>query len=444
MSPSATRSARLAYSALLRVIAPAYVARLWWRGRAEPLYREAIGERFGRYAGDPSAGWLWVHAVSLGETRAAAALIDALRQRRPGLRLLLTHGTATGREAGRALLRPGDRQTWLPYDAPSVVRRFLLHFRPAVGVLMETEVWPNLLAAADAFDVPMVLANARLSERSQRRGRRFEALLRPAAQSVALVLAQSEADAARLSAAGARNVVVSGNLKFDMTPIPAQVERGKAWRRAFGRPVVLAAVTREGEEAPLIAAWSARPPPRPLLLVVPRHPQRFDEVAGLLQGAGLRFARRSEWRDGAGPDARDLDALLGDSMGEMALYYGAADVALLGGSFAPLGGQNLIEAAACGCPVVMGPHTFNFAQAADLALAAGAALRVADIDAGIAAALDLLGGPRQAEMAACAVRFAAQHRGAAARMADRIVALLDVDRDAGAADVGTRATTSAA
>jgi 3-deoxy-D-manno-octulosonic-acid transferase len=444
MSPGATRSARLAYSALLRVIAPAYVARLWWRGRAEPLYREAIGERFGRYAGDPSAGWLWVHAVSLGETRAAAALIDALRQRRPGLRLLLTHGTAPGRVAGRALLRDGDRQTWLPYDSPSVVRRFLLHFRPAVGVLMETEVWPNLLAAADALDVPMVLANGRLSERSQRRGRRFEVLLRPAAQSVALVLAQSEADAARLSAAGARNVVVSGNLKFDMTPIPAQVERGKAWRRALDRPVVLAAVTREGEEAPLIAARSARPLPRTLLHVVPRHPQRFDEVASLLQGAGLRFARRSDWRDGAGPEARDLDALLGDSMGEMALYYGAADVALLGGSFAALGGQNLIEAAACGCPVVMGPHTFNFAQAAELALAAGAALRVTDIEAGIAAALDLLDGPRQAEMAARAVRFAAQHRGAAARMADRIVALLDVDRHAEAADRSARSATRAA
>jgi len=444
MSPGATRSARLAYSALLRVIAPAYVARLWWRGRAEPLYREAIGERFGRYRGDASAGWLWVHAVSLGETRAAGALIEALRQRRPDLRLLLTHGTATGREAGRALLRAGDRQTWLPYDSPSVVRRFMVHFRPAVGVLMETEIWPNLLAAADALDVPMVLANARLSERSQRRGRRFEALMRPAAQSVALVLAQSEADAARLSAAGARNVVVSGNLKFDMTPIPAQVERGKAWRRALGRPVVLAAVTREGEEAALIAAWTARPAPRPLLLVVPRHPQRFDEVAGLLQSAGLGCARRSEWRDGAGPEARGLHALLGDSMGEMALYYGAADVALLGGSFAPLGGQNLIEAAACGCPVVMGPHTFNFAQAAELALSAGAAVRVPDIEAGIAAALELLDGPRQAEMAARAVRFAAQHRGAAARMADRIVALLDVDGDAAAADGTRRSTTPAA
>jgi len=189
--------------------------------------------------------------------------------------------------------------------------------------------------------------------------------------------------------------------------------------------VVLAAVTREGEEAALVAAWTKRPSPRPLLLVVPRHPQRFDEVAGLLQDAGLRFARRSEWRDGQGPNAGELDAVLGDSMGEMALYYGAADVALLGGSFAPLGGQNLIEAAACGCPVVMGPHTFNFAQAAELALAAGAALRVADIEAGISEALALLDGPRQAAMARRALRFAAQHRGAAARMADRIVALLD-------------------
>jgi len=444
LNPNASRSARLAYSALLRVIAPAYLARLWWRGRAEPLYREAIGERFGRYHGTPSTGWLWVHAVSLGETRAAVALIEAVRQRRPDLRLLLTHGTATGREAGRALLRDGDRQTWLPYDSPSAVRRFLVHFRPAVGVLMETEVWPNLLAAADALAVPMVLANARLSERSQRRGRRFEALMRPAAQSVALVLAQSEADAARLSAAGARHVVVSGNLKFDMAPIPAQVERGKAWRRALGRPVVLAAVTREGEEAALVAAWAARPSPRPLLLVVPRHPQRFDEVAGLLQGAGLSFARRSEWHDVPAPGAHRLDAWLGDSMGEMALYYGAADVALLGGSFAPLGGQNLIEAAACGCPVVMGPHTFNFAQAAELALAAGAALRVADIDAAIAEALALLDGTRQAEMAAQALRFAAQHRGAAARMADRIAALLEVDGDAAPAQGDFRSAAPAA
>ena len=430
----AARAAGFAYSTLLHAVVPAYLLRLWWRGRAEPLYREAIAERFGRYPDAPSNGWLWIHAVSLGETRAAAALVDALRVRQPDLRLLLTHGTATGRAAGRTLLRDGDRQTWLPVDAPAAVRRFLAHFRPALGVLMETEVWPNLLAAAQTLDVPMVLANARLSERSQRRGRRFDALMRPAAQRIALVLAQTEADATRLRAAGARAVVVSGNLKFDMAPNPQQVERGRSWRQALGRPLVLAAVTREGEEEALIAAWIARPAPRPLLLIVPRHPQRFDEVAGLLRAARLTFLRRSAWSEALPVDARGVDAWLGDSMGEMALYYGAAQVALLGGSFAPLGGQNLIEAAACGCPVVMGPHTFNFAQAAELAVEAGAALRVADVEAGVAEALALLDGPRQRAMAEAALGFAAQHRGAAARMADRLVGLLDAARASGSAN----------
>jgi 3-deoxy-D-manno-octulosonic-acid transferase len=441
--PLVSRGAGIAYSALLRLAAPIYLARLWWRGRAEPLYRAAIGERFGRYDDAASTGWLWIHAVSLGETRAAGALIDALRVRRPQLRLLLTHGTATGREAGRTLLREGDRQTWLPYDAPAAVRRFLEHFRPAVGVLMETEVWPNLLAAARTLGVPMVLANARLSEKSARRGRRFEALMRPAAHSIALVLAQSDADATRLRAAGGRDVLVSGNLKFDMTPNTAQRERGAVWREALGRPVVLGAVTREGEEEALIAAWIEHPAPRPLLLVVPRHPQRFDEVASLLRAARLTFLRRSAWADTVPADARAVDAWLGDSMGEMALYYGLAQVALLGGSFAPLGGQNLIEAAACGCPVVMGRHTFNFAQAAELSVAAGAALRVPDIGTGVREALGLLDSPRQCEMTAAALRFAAQHRGAAGRMADRIAALLDASGAGGGAGAIRPATPAA-
>ena len=419
-----SRGAGIAYSALLRLAAPIYLARLWWRGRAEPLYRAAIGERFGRYDDAASTGWLWIHAVSLGETRAAGALIDALRVRRPQLRLLLTHGTATGREAGRTLLREGDRQTWLPYDAPAAVHRFLEHFRPAVGVLMETEVWPNLLAAARTLGVPMVLANARLSEKSARRGRRFEALMRPAAHSIALVLAQSDADATRLRAAGGRDVLVSGNLKFDMTPNTAQRERGAVWREALGRPVVLGAVTREGEEEALIAAWIEHPAPRPLLLVVPRHPQRFDDVAREVLAAGLALERRSAWSGDPPPQTGGADVWLGDSMGEMALYYALAKVALLGGSFEPLGGQNLIEAAACGCPIVMGPHTFNFAQAAELALAAGAARRVADIDAGIGVALEIARGPNAATMSRAAVAFAAEHRGAAARTAERIVACL--------------------
>ncbi|MEO6031355.1 MAG: 3-deoxy-D-manno-octulosonic acid transferase [Burkholderiaceae bacterium] len=400
MRPVSTRLARGAYSLLLRLLQPVFLVRLWWRGRSEPTYREAIGERLGAYGtggeAPASSGWIWVHAVSLGETRAAAALIDALRLARPGMKLLLTHGTATGREAGTELLRAGDLQVWQPYDTPQAVARFFACFRPAIGVLMETEVWPNLLHGAQVNAVPMVLANARLSERSQRKGQRMEALLRPAVASLALALAQTEDDAQRLRAAGASDVVVAGNLKFDMTPDDAQLARGALWRRGLGRDVLLAAVTREGEEALLLEAWARQPTPaqgRPLLLIVPRHPPRFDEVAAQVQAAGLTLARRSTWDDSPPAEALDADVWLGDSMREMALYYTLAQVALLGGSFAPLGGQNLIEAAACGCPIVMGPHTFNFTEAAELALAAGAALRVADIDGALQEALALLDAP---------------------------------------------------
>ena len=269
-----------------------------------------------------------------------------------------------------------------------------------------------------------MLANARLSEKSRRRGERFDAILRPAVEALSLVLAQSEADAQRLRSAGAREVRVCGNLKYDLAPDAALLERGQAWRAALARPVLLFAVSREGEEAPLLGAWArlrstlAAPP---LLVIVPRHPQRFDEVAALMRASGLNIARRSDWGEVPGAAALAADAWLGDSMREMPLYYGLAQVALLGGSFAPLGGQNLIEAAACGCPVVMGPHTFNFAEAAVLAEAAGAALRVEGIEAGLAQALALLGdAQRLADAGERCRSFAAEHRGAAQRMADQV------------------------
>ena len=414
--------ARGLYSLLLRLLQPAYALRLWLRGRAEPLYRVRIGERFGFYPEATSDGWVWVHAVSLGETRAAAALVEALRVERPGMRLLLTHGTATGRDAGRELLRAGDRQTWLPYDTPGATRRFFARFRPAIGVLMETEVWPNLLLAAQAAHVPMVLANARLSAKSFARGRRFNAVLRPAIDSIALVLAQTEDDAQRIRASGARRVEVAGNLKYDLTPDAAQLAQGAAWQ-ALLRPrgVVLAAITREGEEAMLLEAWQRTPRGDALLVIVPRHPQRFDEVANRVRAAGLTLARRSAWQDTPPADALRADVWLGDSMREMALYYATAQVALLGGSFAPLGGHNLIEAAACACPLLMGPSTFNFSEAAALSLAAGASLRVADMAAAVDAADELLRAPdRLAGLSRHALAFAAEHRGAAARMARRI------------------------
>ncbi|MDZ7592397.1 MAG: lipid IV(A) 3-deoxy-D-manno-octulosonic acid transferase [Rubrivivax sp.] len=413
-----------AYSTLLRLATPLYLARLWWRGRREPAYRWAWRERLGGVDIEPPPGRLWLHAVSLGETRAATALIDALRRRRPGLRLLLTHGTATGREAGAALRREGDAQVWLPYDTPGAVRRFLRHHRPVAGVIMETEVWPNLLHASFKAGLPLVLANARLSERSLAKGERLGALMRPAAARFTCVLAQTADDARRLRDAGAGSVQVVGNLKFDVTPAPQQLARGRLWRHSLGRPVVLAASTREGEEPPLLQAWKALRGPRPLLLLVPRHPQRFDEVGAMVAAAGLHGLRRSAWTDAPPPGAGGVDVWLGDSLGEMPLYYALADVALLGGSFAPLGGQNLIEAAACGCPLLMGPHTFNFAQAAEDALAAGAAQRVEDIGSGVRRAADLAGDPARECLSRQALEFAARHRGAAERMAEAIVALL--------------------
>ncbi|TAK75308.1 MAG: 3-deoxy-D-manno-octulosonic acid transferase [Aquabacterium sp.] len=423
--------ARLAYSEALRAGWPFYLARLWWRGRRESGYRAALGERAGFYGDAASQGWIWVHAVSLGETRAASTLVDALRARIPGMRLLLTHGTATGREAGAALLRGGDRQAWLPFDTPGAVHRFLKHFRPRLGVLMETEVWPNLLHHAAKQGVPVVLANARLSEKSLRRGQKLSLLLEPAARSLHAGLAQTEDDAQRLRSMGTPRVQVCGNLKFDMQPAPELLARGSAWRAAAHRPLVMAAASREGEEAALLRAWreaqaaggavaGAR------LLVVPRHPQRFDEVADEIRRAGYALSRRSAWGEaGPGGDALQADVWLGDSLGEMPAYYAAADLALLGGSFEKLGGQNLIEAAACGCPLLMGPHTFNFADAAELSLQAGAALRVDGLPQAVARAGELLADPRRLQAMAGAARgFGARHRGAAARMADVLAGML--------------------
>lgn len=406
------------YATALRLLTPFYLLRLWRRGAKEAPYRHALGERLGLYKAAAQPGRLWIHAVSLGETRAASALIDALRARDPALRVLLTHSTATGHEAGQALLGKGDAQTWLPYDTPGAVRRFLRHWQPRVGVLMETEVWPTLQREAEKAGLPMVLANARLSEKSLRQGQRLAALMQPAARRMTLALAQTEADAERIRTMGTARVEVAGNLKYDIAIDPALIARGQVWAALLGRPVLMLAVSREGEEKALLDEWILHPSPRPLLAIVPRHPQRFDEIASLIEAAGLTLARRSNWGDEPPEQALAADVWLGDSMREMPLYYGLAGVALLGGSFEPLGGQNLIEAAACGCPVLAGPHTFNFAEATELAVAAGAALRCADLSEAVARGLALCDDvASRRDMAARAQFFSRAHQGAAARMA---------------------------
>jgi 3-deoxy-D-manno-octulosonic-acid transferase len=415
------------YSQTLRLLTPAYLLRLWWKGRKEPVYRKRLGERLGRYAFKPRrdrGGVVWVHAVSLGETRAAGPLIKALRRELPELRLLLTCSTATGVHAGLELLEHEDDQAWLPYDTPGAVRRFLKRYRPAVGVIMETEVWPNLMARAQEMQIPMVLANARLSVKSQRRGRRFARLLVPALAAFTRVLAQTARDAQRFRELGARAVEVCGNTKFDLTPPPKLLVRGHEWRARINRHVVLMASSREGEEESLFDEWRALPEPRPLLLVVPRHAPRFDDVAAMAQQAGFSIARRSAWSEEPPRETASADVWIGDSMHEMPLYYALADVALLGGSFAPLGGQNLIEAAACGCPLLMGQHTFNFEEAAQLAIESGAAARMKDMASAVRRAAALVDEPGRNEWVEQALSFSISHRGANERMAQRIVMLM--------------------
>jgi 3-deoxy-D-manno-octulosonic-acid transferase len=419
--------ARWLYSQILRLLTPVYLARLWWKGRKEPVYRKHLGERLGRYEHKlrrGRGGVVWVHAVSLGETRAAGPLIQALRRELPEMRLLLTCSTATGVQAGLELLEHEDDQVWFPYDTPGAVRRFLKRYRPAVGVIMETEIWPNMMARAQHLQIPMVLANARLSVKSQRRGRRFARLMLPALNAFTRVLAQTARDAQRFREFGAKAVEVCGNTKFDLTPPPKLLVRGHEWRAKLGRPVVLMASSREGEEESLFDAWREVAAPRPLLVVVPRHKPRFDEVAQMSVAAGFATVRRSAWTDELPPEALAAEVWIGDSMGELPLYYALADVALLGGSFAPLGGQNLIEAAACGCPLLMGQHTFNFEEASQLAIEAGAAARMKDMGSAVRQAVVLVDDPRRNEWVEQALSFGIAHRGANERMAQRVAMLL--------------------
>jgi 3-deoxy-D-manno-octulosonic-acid transferase len=419
---------RSVYSLFMTLAQPLLRRKLARRAVAEPGYAVAVEERFGHYSAPAGSGYVWIHAVSLGETRTAAILLKELRHQMPGMRLLLTHGTATGRAEGMRLLQPGDVQVWQPWDTPAAVARFLAHFQPRIGVLMETEVWPNLVAGCQQAGVPLVLANARLSDKSLKKALRLAWLARPAYAALTAAYAQTDGDAQRLRQLGAKVDGVFGNLKFDATPDQTLLAQGRRWRETHGRPVVMLASSREGEEQQFLEVLRSNGPQvlfnrtsvamnsiavdagiSVQWLIVPRHPQRFDAVAALIRDAGFTVSRRSMWSDG--PPAGDVDAdtvWLGDSLGEMPLYYALADVALLGGSFVPVGGQNLIEAAACGCPVVMGPSTFNFAEPADQAEALGAAVRVEGIRQGVAIANALVGNvPRLVAIRrACTVFFA--------------------------------------
>ncbi|HET9114391.1 MAG TPA: lipid IV(A) 3-deoxy-D-manno-octulosonic acid transferase [Burkholderiales bacterium] len=411
-------SARLVYAVILLLALPYLLLHLAVRGWRQRAYWQHLGERFGRYRQQAVKPVIWLHAVSVGETRAAAPLIEALQAHYPDYRILLTHTTPTGRATGKQLFGESVWRVYLPYDYPFAVKRFVRHFKPALGMLMETEIWPNLILTCRRERVPLMLVNARMSLQSARRYRWLAVVTEQSLSALSAIAAQTEADAECLRQLGGRRISIMGNLKFDSTPPLAQIQLGEQWRAVFGgRPVWLAASTRAGEEALVLEAWRQLQPSNALLIIVPRHPQRFDEVAKLLELAAIPYQRRSSGE----PVASATQVWLGDSMGELFAYYRAAQVALIGGSLLPLGGQNLIEAAAVGCPVILGPYMWNFAEASRAATASGAALQIGAAEELAGAVSGLLGDPaRRAAMSAAAIEFSRAHRGAT----DRLLALV--------------------
>lgn len=375
---------RFLYTLLLYCILPFTPLKLWWRGIRQPEYRQHWAERYGFYQLNTNKPIIWLHCVSVGETHAAAPLIKSLQQRYPKHQILLTHTTPTGRAASEKLFGADVLRVYLPYDVPDAVYRFLRHFKPQIGMLMETELWFNLIAACRAKQIPLFLVNARLSEKSAKAYAKVSNLTKQGLRNLTSIAAQTEDDAARFIALGAENIETLGNLKFDVSPPNNAQALGEKLRILLGenRPVLLAASTREGEEAFIIKAVKQLNIPNLLTLIVPRHPQRFDEVASLLKLQGLNYVKRSSLNS---PLSKEIEVVLGDTMGEMFTYYAACDVALIGGSLLPFGGQNLIEACAMHKPVILGQHTYNFKWAAEQAVEQGAAMRLElnNLDTGI-------------------------------------------------------------
>ena len=421
---------RFFYTIGVLCLLPWAVLHLLWRARHQPEYLKHWGERFGVFTAVSPTPTLWIHAVSVGETRAAQPVVAALRQRFPAHRIVFTHMTPTGRDTSVALFGDAVDRVYLPYDTPWAVKSFLRHVQPEFGLIMETELWPNLIAACREQNVPLHLVNARLSERSAKRYALFPQLTAGALTNLAGVCAQSTADAERLEKLGARNVLVTGNVKFDIEVADSQLALGQALRTRCGdRAVWLAASTREGEEALLLDAWQhlggRNTASSALLVIVPRHPQRFEEVAKFAHSKGFTVQRRSE--DCVVP--ADTQVLVGDSMGEMFAYYAMADVAFVGGSLLDFGSQNLIEPCAIGTPVLVGPSTRNFAEAARDAIACGAARSITNADQLVAEVCRLLADqPARLNMSTAGREFATRHRGATERTLNAVLSLNSAGR----------------
>jgi 3-deoxy-D-manno-octulosonic-acid transferase len=417
---------RALYSLLVRLLLPCILLRLWWQGLGKRELLRDWQHRLGLVPRSPQPV-IWVHAVSVGETIAAAPLVEALLARHPEQPILLTAMTATGRERARALFGQRVRYAYSPWDSPGSVRRFLDRVRPRALVIMETELWPNMIAQSRARGVPVALVNARLSERSARGYRKVAALVRPLLQDLAWIAAQAPEDAHRFLALGAPEdrVAVTGTVKYDIAVQPALREAAAALRAQLGeqRPVWVAGSTHPGESELLLAAQQRLLASHPdaLLILVPRHPERFDQVAALVEGAGLRLARRSR-----GEDAQTAGVYLGDSMGELMQLYGASDAAFIGGSLIDRGGHNPLEPAAWGLPVISGPHVFNF-EAVYAALSSGGALSVVtDAESLAQVLLRLLGNPQEArEQGARALAVVEANRGALDRVVAGVSGLLN-------------------
>ena len=384
---------RWLYTAILRLIFPVIWVRLWWRGRHAPEYRLRWPERMGLGAPSrPAQRPIWIHAVSVGETLAAQPLIAALRQQYPALPLLITTMTPTGSERVRAIYGDAVSHVYAPYDYPGAIARFLAHWQPVALVIMETELWPNTLAAAAEHSMPVLLANARLSERSASGYAKAGSLTRGMLKCLTRIAAQDEATARRFRALGVpdERIAVTGSLKFDLAISPSQTALTEVWRQQPGlrdRPIWVAASTHAGEDGLMLAAHAALRArlPDALLILVPRHPERFQSVAQQVMAAGMRCVTRSS----AEPVMADTAVWLGDSMGELLSWLALADVAFVGGSLVPTGGHNVLEPIALGVPTLTGPHDFNFASINSELRLAGALQTVVDAES-LAAALHAL------------------------------------------------------
>jgi 3-deoxy-D-manno-octulosonic-acid transferase len=414
------------YSLLMVLLAPVAFAVVLLRGFRDRAYWVHPGERFG-WGGRVAAPALWLHAVSLGEVAAASELVRVLRARHPGIPFVLTTATPTGRARALALFGTEVDIRFLPYDTPRSVGRFLDRIRPRVAVILETELWPNLVLSCRRRDIPVVFASARLTAKSVSQYRRLGSLFRDTLAASALIAAQSPDDVQRFIAVGAdpERTRAVGNAKFDVRPGASALETGRELRRSTlgPRPVWIAGSTHAGEEEKVLAAHSELLLTHPdlLLLLVPRHPQRFESVSTLLASLGIAFDRRS----GAAPVRPDAQVLLVDTVGELAALYAAADAAFVGGSLVPVGGHNLLEPAVLGVPVITGPYTANSKEIARPLIEQGGALEVADSAALADAVRRLLRDPEARERTVRSAReFVDAHRGTARRLADLIDPLI--------------------